>query len=199
MPKLEGVKEQRHQPFYDTLVRAAGNTAPTPPVASLTRLFATSNIGNMGLTNMKSAGVLSSDQTFVVLSMRAWLHFRGAQAGDMYAGCASQLFFTLEIGDKPFFQMGAWYFGSGGGIAGSDPGSPALNLGTPDHRGILKLAQPIPIPARQGFAVIAEFYPIGQGPLPSSDVRQNLLNASTNIGDRVIQFVLDGLHSRDVL
>jgi len=61
------------------------------------------------------------------------------------------------------------------------------------------VAQPIPIPARQGFAVISEFYPIGGGPLPSSDVRQNLLNASTNVGDRVIQFVLDGLHSRDVL
>jgi hypothetical protein len=199
MPKLEGVKEQRHQPFWDTLIRAPGNTAPTPPVASLSRLFATSNIGNFGLTNMKSAGVLSSDQTFVVLSMRSWLYFRGPQAGDMYGGCASQLFFTLEIGDKPFFQMGCWYFPSGGGVAGFDPGNPSLNSGTPDHRGILKLAQPIPIPARQGFAVIAEFYPIGAGPLPASDVRANLLNASTNIGDRVIQFVLDGLHSRDVL
>ena len=41
--------------------------------------------------------------------------------------------------------------------------------------------------------------PIGIGPLPSSDVRKDLLNASTNIGDRVVQFVLDGLHSRDVL
>jgi hypothetical protein len=199
MPKLEGVREQRHQPFWDTLIRAPGNTAPTPPVASLSRLFATSNIGNFGLTNMKSAGVLSSDQTFVVLSMRSWLYFRGPQAGDMYGGCASQLFYTLEIGDKPFFQMGAWYFPAGGGVAGFDPGNANLNSGTPDHRGILKLAQPIPIPARQGFAVIAEFYPIGNGTLPASDVRANLLNASTNIGDRVVQFVLDGLHSRDVL
>ena len=49
------------------------------------------------------------------------------------------------------------------------------------------------------FAVIAAFYPIGNGALPASDVRANLLNSSTNVGDRVIQFVLDGLHSRDVL
>src|SRR5260370_5822339 len=117
MPKLLGVKEQRHQQFYDTLIRAPGTTAPTPPVASLSRLFATSNIGNMGLTNMKSAGVLSSDQTFVVLSMRSWLYFRGPQAGDMYGGVASQLYFTLEIGDKPFFQTGPRFVPEGRGIA----------------------------------------------------------------------------------
>ena len=195
MPKLEGVKEQRHQPFYDTLIRAGANTAPTPPVASVTRLFSSSNVGNVALTNMKAAGQLSSDQTFVILSMRAWLYFRGPQADDMYAGCASQLFWTLEVGDKPFFQMGSWYFNSGGGILNGN----SSNLGMPDHRAILKLGQPIPIPARQGFAVIGEFYPIGQGAAPFSDVRQNLLNQNANIGDRVIQFVLDGLHSREVL
>ena len=199
MPKLEGVKEQRHQPFFDTLIRAGANTAPKPTVGSLTRLFSSANIGNMALTNMKSAGVLSSDQTFVILSMRAWLYFRGAGAGDMYAGCASQLYWTLEVGDKPFFQAPSWYFSSGGGISGSDPSAPAMNLGTPDHRSILKLGQPIPIPARQGFAAIAEFYPFEGGTSPSSDVRQNLLNSAANIGDRQIMFVLDGLHSRDVL
>jgi len=199
VPKLEGVKEQRHQPFYDTLIRAGANTAPKPAVASQTRLFASANIGNLSLTNMKAAGVLSSDQTFVVLSMRAWLYFRGASDGDMYAGCASQLMWTLEIGDKPFFQAPCWYFGAGGGIAGADPKGANLNLGTPDHKGILKLGQPIPIPARQGFAAIAEFFPFDGGANPASDVRQNLLNASNNIGDREVQFILDGLHSRDVL
>src|SRR5260370_25953308 len=99
MPKLLGVKEQRHQPFYDTLIRAPGNAAPTPPVASLSRLFATSNIGNMGLTNMKSAGVLSSDQTLVVLSMRSWLFFSGPHAGDMVGADAAQLVFTRGSGD----------------------------------------------------------------------------------------------------
>lgn len=193
MPKLEGVKEQRHQPFYDTLIRAGANTAPNPAVGPNTRLFSSANIGNVALTNMKAAGQLSSDQTFVIMAMRAWLYFRGAQADDCYGGCASQLFWTLEIGDKPFFQMGSWYFNSGGGINGGS------NLGVPDHRAILKLAQPISIPARQGFAAIAEFYPIGTGSAPFSDVRANLLNANTNIGDRVIQFVIDGLHSREVL
>jgi len=196
VPKLEGVKEQRHQPFYDTLIRAGANTAPTPLVGPNTRLFSSANIGNIALTNMKAAGQLSSDQTFVIMAMRAWLYFRGAQDEDMYAGCASQLFWTLEIGDKPFFQMGSWYFNAGGGIQG---GATAPNLGVPDHRAILKLAQPISIPARQGFAAIAEFYPIGTGTAPFSDVRQNLLNSSNNIGDRVVQFVIDGLHSREVL
>jgi hypothetical protein len=32
-----------------------------------------------------------------------------------------------------------------------------------------------------------------------SDVRQNLLNLAQNIGDRVIQFAIDGVHTRDVL
>jgi len=199
MPKLEGVKEERHQPFYDTLIRAAANTAPTPPVGSMTRLFSSANIGNTALTNMKSAGVLSSDQTFVVLAMRAWLYFRGLSAADMYHGCASQLQFTLEVGDKPFFQAPCWYFAAGGGIAGSDAAGVAMNLGSPDHKGILKLAQPISIPARQGFAVISEFNPIGIGPMAFSDVRQNLLNAAANIGDRVVMFLIDGLHSREVL
>jgi len=195
VPKLEGVKERRHQPFYDTLVRAAANTAPTPLVPSMTRLFSSANIGNVALTNMKAAGQLSSDQTYVIHALRAFLYFRGAQAADMYAGCASQLYWTLEIGDKPFFQMGAWYFGAGGGIVGGD----AQSLGTPDHRGILKLGQTISIPARQGFAVIGEFHPIGQAGAAFSDVRTNLINANANIGDRVIQFVLDGIHSREVL
>jgi hypothetical protein len=69
----------------------------------------------------------------------------------MYAGVASQLFFTLTIGDKPQFQMGAWYFPAGGGVAGSDPANPTLNNGSADHRGILKLAQPIDIPGATGL------------------------------------------------
>jgi hypothetical protein len=141
VPKLEGVKERRHQPFYDTLVRAGAGTAPNPAVGARTQLFGSNNIGNLSLTNMTTAGVLSSDQTYVIHALRAWLYFRGVQAGDMYAGCASELFFTLTIGDKPQFQMPAWYFPSGGGVYGSDPANPNFNLGTPDHRGILKLAQ----------------------------------------------------------
>jgi hypothetical protein len=192
LPKLEGWKEQRHQPFYDTLVRVGNGSAPNPLVQGRTQLFGSNNIGNLALTNMSTAGVLASDQTFKILGMRAWLYFRGPQSSDLYSGCASQLFFTLVIGDKPQFQMPCWYFPSGGGVSGMDPANPNLNLGTPDHRGFLKLAEAIPLPARQGFNVIAEFFPIG-----ATDVRGLVNSAQT--GDRVIQFVIDGIHVRDVL
>src|SRR5438128_240153 len=151
MPKLEGVSERRHQPFYDSLIRAGAGQAPTPALGARTQLFGSNNIGNLSLTNMTTPGQLSSDQTYVIMAMRAFLYFRGVSASDMYAGCASQLFFTLVIGDKPQFQMGAWYFPAGGGIIGSDPQGPVLNNGSPDHRGMLKLGKTIDIPPRQSF------------------------------------------------
>ena len=174
------------------LVRSGAGQAPNPLVQGRTQLFGSNNIGSLALTNMTTAGVLPSDQKFDILGMRAWLYFRGSRASDLYAGCASQLMFTLVIGDKPQFQMPCWYFPAGGGMNGSDPAAPVLNNGSPDHRGFLKLVEPIKVPERQGFNVIAEFFPIG-----NSDVR-DIVN-DQNAGDRVIQFVLDGLHLRDVL
>ena len=61
MPRLQGVKERRHQPFWDTLIRTTGD--PTPTLQQTSRLFGNANVGQIALTNLQVAGQLASDQT----------------------------------------------------------------------------------------------------------------------------------------
>jgi hypothetical protein len=96
MPRLAGVRERRHQPFYDTLVRTTGN--PAPAIGNSTRLFGNANVGQLALTNLQVAGQLASDQTYVALAMRAYLFFDGTNARANYQGVLSQLYFTLTLG-----------------------------------------------------------------------------------------------------
>lgn len=42
MPRLHGVKERRHQPFWDSLLRTTGN--PSPAIGASTRLFGNANV-----------------------------------------------------------------------------------------------------------------------------------------------------------
>lgn len=110
MPKLVGVRERRHQPFYDTLFRADASTAPSPTVASSTRLFASgTNLSNTEWTNMHMAGALPSDNTFIILSIRCWLFFKSTNALLMYTLTVHQLYLNLYVGDKPQFLAPAWY------------------------------------------------------------------------------------------
>jgi hypothetical protein len=51
MPRIHGVRERRHQPFYDTLIRSTG--APATPLNASTKLFGNANVGNLGLTNLQ--------------------------------------------------------------------------------------------------------------------------------------------------
>ncbi|MBT8452982.1 MAG: hypothetical protein KJO40_13520 [Deltaproteobacteria bacterium] len=44
---------------------------------------------------------MASDQTYVILALRAWLYFEGTNARELYLQVVSQLFFTLTLGDKP--------------------------------------------------------------------------------------------------
>ncbi len=53
MPRLDGVREKRHQPFLDTLVRGIGISQ----VNNLTQLFGNANVGQRSLTNLQVAGV----------------------------------------------------------------------------------------------------------------------------------------------
>ena len=114
MPRIAGVRERRHQPFYDTLIRTDGN--PTPVIQAVTRLFGNANVGNVALTNLQVAGQLASDQTYIILSLRSWNFFEGTDRRILYLGTASQLYWTLNVGDKPAFQAPNWYFPAGGGV-----------------------------------------------------------------------------------
>lgn len=155
--------------------------------------------GNLSLTNLQVAGQLASDQTYVILALRAWLYFDGTNRRSNYLQVASQLYFTLTIGNKPLFQAPCWYYPSGGGIWGVDAQAFAantagsiFNLGEPTQESILKLARPIMVPVRQNFAVEAQFFTVG-----TTNVLTNL-NAGAADDQKVIMFVIDGLQTRDV-
>jgi hypothetical protein len=77
---------------------------PAAPIGPSTRLFGNANVGNLSLTNLQVAGQLASDQTYVILSLRTFLFFDGTDVRDLYQQVSSQLYFTLNVGDKP--QLG---------------------------------------------------------------------------------------------
>lgn len=199
MPKLVGVRERRHQPYWDTLIRVDQNTAPTPTVSNETYLFNGTNLGLEYWTNMNIAGSFASDNTYVVLAIRVWLWFndsiaRTGTALTMYQLAVHQMFLQLIVGDKPQFAAQAWYFPSGGGVWGHDSSTPNAVNGLPTQQAILKLAKPVAIPARQHFNVKVNLYDTG-----NTSLRTQYLNASTTIGLREIKVLVDGIHTRDVL
>jgi hypothetical protein len=185
MPKVLQYKERRHQPFWDSLIRTTG--APATAIAASTVLFGNANIGNRALTNLQAAGQFVSDQTFVVLALRAYGFFRGTNDLRLYQEISSQLYFTLEVGDKPLFFAPCWYFPAGGGVYGFDSGGANLNWGDPSHESILRLGRPILVPPRQGFRVIAEFFAVG-----TTNVLTTINTGATD-DQKIIMFLLDGL------
>ncbi|MCC7024564.1 MAG: hypothetical protein IT338_17185 [Thermomicrobiales bacterium] len=189
MPRLHGVRERRHQPVWDTLVRSTGS--PTPAVGPSTRLFGNANVGQLDRTNLQVPGQLASDQTYVILALRAWLYFDGTNHRDLYLQTVSQLYFTLTLGDKPQFVAPCWYFPAGGGIAGFDAADSVLNNGDPSQTAILKLARPIIIPVRQNISVNAEFFAVG-----TTNVL-DLINGAATDDQMVIMYLIDGLQTRD--
>lgn len=188
MAKLMGVREQRHQPLYDVLVRDDGTTN----TSRRTNLFGNTNVGTVQNSNMKVPGALGSDNTYVVLALRCFFSF---ETNTMYDQTARQLYFSFDVADKPQIQAPCWYAPGGGGIHGYDgeggAGSAHLNNGVPSHEAILKIAKPVLLPARQTFTVVMEFYT-----LTTEDARSSL-NANTS--SKLVMFMLDGIETRDVL
>ena len=190
MPRLHGYRERLHQPVWDTLIRTVG--VPATPIVNSTKLFGNANIGNLALTNLQVAGQLASDQTYVILALRCWLFFDGANRRTNYLNVTSQLFWTLTVGNKPMFQAPCWYHPAGGGVWGFDSSISIFNLGTPEQGAILKLARPIIVPVRQNFAASADFFAIG------SVSALDQLNAGASDDVKNIMYMLDGLQTRDV-
>ncbi len=193
MPRIHGVRERLHQPFWDTLIRATG--APVTPLGQQSKLFGNANVGQLDRTNMQTAGVLASDQTYVVLALRCYMFFDGTDARTLYQQVSSQLYFTFTLGNKPVFQAPAWYHPAGGGIFGS--GATAAdaviyNNGWPSQDAILKLARPIVIPVRQNISVDASFFPVGLTNILT------LMNAPAPDDQQVVMYMIDGLQTRDV-
>ena len=190
MPRLHGYRERLHQPVYDTLIRTTGD--PTTPIVNSSKLFGNGNIGNLAFTNMQTAGQLASDQTYVILALRCFEYFDGTNRRSNYLNVTSQLFWTLTVGNKPMFQAPCWYFPAGGGVWGFDSTSSVFSNGTPEQASILKLARPIIVPVRQNFAAQADFFAIG------TTSALDGLNSGATDDVKNIQFMLDGLQTRDV-
>lgn len=121
----------------------------------------------------------------MILSLRTYLFFDGTDVRDLYQQVSSQLYFTLNVGDKPQFQAPVWYTPAGGGIWGSDgAGAGIFTNGWPSQDAILKLARPIVVPVRQNFNVNMEFFSVG-----TTDVLTALINGGAADNQKVIMFL----------
>jgi hypothetical protein len=223
MARLDGIRERRHQPFWDTLVRGIGISS----VGNLTQLFGNANVGNRALTNLQVAGVLASDQTYIIKVLRSVLFFQGiadsefgsygslpdlsasatgsnSRAEDLYMLMAYGAYFNLNVGDKPMFFAPIWYAPAGGGPAGytTENSRHVIANGVQSHESVLKLGKDIHVPARQNFNVTIEFFPFarlgaGQGGAYAADLNPlDYLNQFD--GAKLFQFYVDGVQTRDV-
>lgn len=226
MPRLDGVRERRHQPFYDTLVRGIGIST----VGNQTQLFGNGNVGQRSLTNLQVAGVLASDQTYIIKVLRCSMYFQGladsdfgafgslanlqvaaagtnSRAQDLYSLMAYGAYFKLTVGDKPMFSAPLWYVPAGGGPSGqsTENSRHAITNGVASTEAIMRLGKEIHVPARQNFNVEIEFFPftrLGTGqaagtPAYAADLSPlDYLNQFDGI--KLIQFFVDGIQTRDV-
>jgi len=223
MPRLDGVRELRHQPFFDSLVRGIGIST----VANLTQLFGNANVGNRALTNLQIAGVLSSDQTYVLKVIRCNMYFQSLQdaefgafgqlpalnvnvtgtnsrAEDLYSLMCYGVYFQLNVGEKPMFFGPLWYAPSGGGPSGFTTNNTRniITNGQASHEAVLLLGKDIHIPARQNFNVTIDFFPFPRlGPGQAGAIAADLdtlgyLNEFDGI--KLLQMYIDGVQTRDV-
>lgn len=200
MAKLVGVKEVIHKPFYDHIIRSFG--APAQPTPQTLALFGNRNIGLTQFTNAQAAGALPSDQSLVILSIRAFAYFDNAA---LYSQLMNEVYITIRIGDKDQFgPIMSWYYPSGGGLAGFDAAGAqhSLSLGTPEHPAALRVAKPLAVPPRQQFTANVQFFAVDIEATTTGYVSLlDAVNTSTAgvAGDtRVMSVIVDGLLSRDV-
>lgn len=224
MARLDGIRERRHQPFYDTLVTGIGIST----VANLTALFGNANVGQRNKTNMQVAGQLASAQTYIIKVLRAVMLFKSLTDGDafgshgstpalastaqssasralaLYEQMAYGAYFNLTLGDKPMFTAPLWYAPAGGGISGMTTGnaSQVVTNGEASQQAILKLGKDIHIPAGQNIGVTIEFFPFarlgpGHGGAYAGELSP-LDSLNQFDGLKLVQFYIDGVQTRDV-
>jgi hypothetical protein len=140
----------------------------------------------------------------------------------LYHQAENQLFWQFVAGDKPQLTTFTAYTPAAGGLDGffADTRLPRANNGVPTSSALMRLARPILVPPRQGFQVIAIASPIGQATGASiidqlngavSDLDpvsvitsgvQGTNGLTVNGSDDIakdVKYLIDGIHSRDVL
>ena len=142
----------------------------------------------------------------------------------LYHQSQNQLFWQFQAGDKPQLTTFTAYTPFAGGLDGffSDSRLPRANNGVPTSSALMRLARPILIPPRQGFQCIATLSAMGQAS-GSSLLEQLLGQVDGSVGpasiisagqaapsgdltlhgadsiEKDIKYLIDGIHSRDVL
>lgn len=154
---------------------------------------------------------------------------RVARVHKLYHQAENQLFWQFVAGDKPQLTTFTAYTPAAGGLDGffADSRLPRANNGLPTSAALMRLARPILVPPRQGFQVIAIASPIGQstganiidqlnGAVPNNDPWGPAATGGTITGtadaagtgltvngrddiEKDIKYLIDGIHSRDVL
>lgn len=145
----------------------------------------------------------------------------------LYHQAENQFFWQLQAGDKPQLTTFTAYTPFAGGLDGffADSRLPRANNGVPTSSALMRLARPVLIPPRQGFQVIAQASPMGQtigasvveqlnGLVPNNTANQFITDSGVTTGfhtgtgisvngkdniEKDIKYLIDGIHSRDVL
>ena len=145
----------------------------------------------------------------------------------LYHQCENQYFWQLVAGDKPQLTTFTAYTPFAGGLDGffADSRLPRANNGVPTSSALMRLARPVLIPPRQGFQCVAIASPIGQttgasvieqlnGLVPNNSPNALITGSGSTTGtatgtglsvpgidniEKDIKYLIDGIHSRDVL
>lgn len=145
----------------------------------------------------------------------------------LYHQSQNQLFWQFVAGDKPQLTTFTAYTPFAGGLDGffNDSRLPRANNGLPTSAALMRLARPILVPPRQGFQVVAIASPAGQvpgasiveqlnGQVPQNDFWGSAATGGTVTGtvganqlptagrddiEKDVKYLIDGIHSRDVL
>ena len=146
----------------------------------------------------------------------------------LYHQAENQFFWQLQAGDKPQLTTFTAYTPFAGGLDGffADSRLPRANNGLPTSSALMRLARPVLIPPRQGFQVICQASPVGQtvgasileqlnGLVPDNTAVDFITGSSPTVTgyatgtgisvagkdniEKDIKYLIDGIHSRDVL
>lgn len=206
MPRTT-IREQRVQPFYDTDFVGHGAVTSGENLASQEKhLFSNANTGDRQRTNLRVAGYLPGDQTFMCKGIRHEISFGKASGTGSGSGLTSVAELGRVVGAVSTFEMmiadktalegpcSLTPFSAGPWGATHDSQDPLITNGQPGAS-LFLLDIGIAIAARQNVSVVER--------------KNDLRGASSNIsvvtainswtGYKLFRCYLDGFHTREVL
>jgi hypothetical protein len=228
MPKIVGTRERVHQPFYDSLIRVdgggdlrQGNVGVFGAVQSRSQLFVRQG-ADVSVSNLTTGGFFPSDQTFVTLAVRVWTYFRfnaestrfqsapvianapvaslpGVTADriqrvhKLYHQAENQLFWQFIAGDKPQLTTFTMYTPAAGGLDGFFSDTRLSPIGQSAGSSIIEqLNGQVPDNDPWGAAATG-------GTITGTPGATGLTVTGRDDIAKDVKYLIDGIHSRDVL